>query len=312
METERIYIWVCFLFCLGLAAGGVLIFFREKSIRSFKPVLLLQYFLILIYTFGFYSLWSGIFYHLVFGNASGTEAGGEVPSFLALIGLPFLLSGLIMLVLWAFKLSTYRSPALIYSGGFLFTALVLFLYFLWQDFNWRYDIQRLYAILWITVTLLTAIFLSVSHVRHLSRTKKTILILTLVISGAVQLPLLMLNNIQAFQPAFAFLFFLTNTLFCLFFVYALKPYLHLEEEKTDAELNFTSFFEMYGITPRESEVILEIYSGKTNKEIADKLFVTVQTIKDHTHRIYQKTNIKNRTLLASELRKFNQGTAVEG
>lgn len=310
METERIYVWVCFLFCLGLTAGGVLTFFREKSIRSYKPVLLFQYFLILIYTFGFYSLWSGIFYRLVLGAASGINTGGEVPSFLALIGLPFLLSGLIMLVLWAFRLSTYRTPLPFYAGGFLLTSLVLFLYFLWQDFDWRYDIQRLYAILWITITLLTAIFLSVSRVHHLSRTRKMFLIMMLIITGAVQLPILIMKNIQAFQPAFAFLFFLTNTLFGLFFVYAVKPSLIVKEEKTYVELNFTSFFEMYGITPRESEVILQIYSGKTNKEIADKLFVTVQTIKDHTHRIYQKTNIKNRTLLASELRKFDQEREV--
>jgi len=62
--------------------------------------------------------------------------------------------------------------------------------------------------------------------------------------------------------------------------------------------------EQYAITPREFEVVKEIYTGKTNKELADKLFITVQTVKDHTHRIYQKTEVKNRTQLASLLRRF--------
>lgn len=307
MESERIYTWVSFLFCLGLAAAGILIFFKEKSIRSFKPVLLLQYFLILIYTFGFYSIWSGIFYRLALEPGPGKE--GEVPSFLALIGMPFLLTGLIILVLWAFRFSVKKSPVFIYSGGFILSAAVMFLFFLLQDFNWRQDIQRLYAIIWISVVLITCFFLSVSGVRHIAGIQKIILILLLLISGIVQLPIFFLNDLQVFQPGFAFLFFLTNTGFCLFFVYAVKPYIEQEGKNEEAkelitEADFISFFKKFEITPRESEVIMEIYRGKTNKEIADKLFVTVQTIKDHTHRIYQKTNIKNRTLLASELRKY--------
>lgn len=61
----------------------------------------------------------------------------------------------------------------------------------------------------------------------------------------------------------------------------------------------------FRITARESDVILEIYKGKTNREIAETLFVTTQTVKDHTHRIYQKTQVKNRTQLASLLRSYH-------
>jgi DNA-binding NarL/FixJ family response regulator len=75
--------------------------------------------------------------------------------------------------------------------------------------------------------------------------------------------------------------------------------LEMEREKVDS---FEQFIEKYGITAREAEVAREIYQGKANKEIAGKLFVTVQTIKDHTHRIYQKTNVKSRSQLASLMR----------
>lgn len=65
-----------------------------------------------------------------------------------------------------------------------------------------------------------------------------------------------------------------------------------------------SFIAKYNITAREAEIVRHIYQGMTNKEIADKLFVTVQTIKDHTHRIYQKTDVKSRAQLTSLLRTF--------
>lgn len=64
------------------------------------------------------------------------------------------------------------------------------------------------------------------------------------------------------------------------------------------------FVEIYG--PLEAEIIREIYKGKANKEIADHLFVTVQTIKDHTHRIYRKTNVKSHSQLALLMRTFQK------
>jgi len=55
----------------------------------------------------------------------------------------------------------------------------------------------------------------------------------------------------------------------------------------------------YNITKREMEVIDLICEGYTNKDIADKLFISIDTVKDHNSRIFQKTGIKNRTQLAN-------------
>lgn len=302
MEFERLFTWICFFFCLGLAATGVLVFFKEKLNREFRPVLFLQYFLISIYTYGFYSIWSGIFYRLIFEPGPGSEEFSGIPSFLILLGTPLLLIGFTILILWAVHFSKRKGPGLLFSGGVLTSLLGLTLYLFLEDFNWRLDIQRLYGFLFMLVVLPTCLFLSISEVQYLNYKRKSVLIILLFISGAIHLPLFFLPASPFLKPAFAFLFFLTNTCFCLFFIYSVKPFLgQVIEEQVDS---FDSFFRKYGITPRESEIILEIYNGKTNKEIADSLFVTVQTIKDHTHRIYQKTNLKNRSQLASELRKF--------
>jgi ATP/maltotriose-dependent transcriptional regulator MalT len=48
------------------------------------------------------------------------------------------------------------------------------------------------------------------------------------------------------------------------------------------------------ITKREKEIVEQICQGKTNQQIADALFISLQTVKDHTHRIYCKIGINSR------------------
>ena len=54
----------------------------------------------------------------------------------------------------------------------------------------------------------------------------------------------------------------------------------------------------FRISKREKQIIEEICKGKTNQQIADELFITLQTVKDHTHNIYKKVNVKNRVQLS--------------
>jgi DNA-binding CsgD family transcriptional regulator len=62
-------------------------------------------------------------------------------------------------------------------------------------------------------------------------------------------------------------------------------------------IDWPAISRMYGFTPRESDVVLEILEGRMNKEIADTLGVEESTIKRHTHNIYEKTGFRSRTEL---------------
>ncbi len=68
----------------------------------------------------------------------------------------------------------------------------------------------------------------------------------------------------------------------------------------------------YKITKRETEVIELICQGKTNKEIADQLFISVETVKDHNYKIFQKTGIKNRTQLVNLINNFQKNSDFRG
>ncbi|MEX2177096.1 MAG: helix-turn-helix transcriptional regulator [Gemmatimonadaceae bacterium] len=50
-----------------------------------------------------------------------------------------------------------------------------------------------------------------------------------------------------------------------------------------------------GITPREREILELIAAGLSNQEIADRLFVTQNTVKTHASRVFEKLNARRRT-----------------
>jgi two-component system, NarL family, response regulator LiaR len=53
--------------------------------------------------------------------------------------------------------------------------------------------------------------------------------------------------------------------------------------------------EILGITPRELEILELIAQGLSNREIAAKLFVSENTVKTHSSRVFDKLGAKRRT-----------------
>lgn len=63
--------------------------------------------------------------------------------------------------------------------------------------------------------------------------------------------------------------------------------------------DFEQLAEQYGISRRERDIVRLVCQGKTNPEIAETLFITPNTVRDHTSNIYRKTGVRNRTQLAT-------------
>jgi DNA-binding NarL/FixJ family response regulator len=58
------------------------------------------------------------------------------------------------------------------------------------------------------------------------------------------------------------------------------------------------------MTRREKDVIIQLISGKTNREISEGLNIDEKTVKNHLWKIYRKMGINNRTQLLH--RVFNE------
>jgi DNA-binding CsgD family transcriptional regulator len=101
------------------------------------------------------------------------------------------------------------------------------------------------------------------------------------------------------QPIIAIIFILAfftgNTFLPVYLSYGtLLPEFTTEPVKI---LSLEEFCKKFEVSPRETDIVREICNGLSNKEISDKLFISLQTVKDHTHRIYIKTNLRSRVQL---------------
>jgi DNA-binding CsgD family transcriptional regulator len=60
-----------------------------------------------------------------------------------------------------------------------------------------------------------------------------------------------------------------------------------------------------GLSQRELEVLQLMAEGASNQEIADRLFVSLNTIKTHTSRMFEKLDVKRRTQAVEKAKRLN-------
>jgi DNA-binding CsgD family transcriptional regulator len=60
-----------------------------------------------------------------------------------------------------------------------------------------------------------------------------------------------------------------------------------------------------GLSPRELEVLHLMAEGLSNQEIASRLFVSLNTIKTHSSKIFEKMDVRRRTQAIDKAKKLN-------
>lgn len=72
-----------------------------------------------------------------------------------------------------------------------------------------------------------------------------------------------------------------------------------ESEYTDTLMH------LYNLTARESEIVELIYQGMTSKQIAEKMFISENTVKKHTYNIFKKMKVSNRSQIIKIVHGFS-------
>lgn len=81
----------------------------------------------------------------------------------------------------------------------------------------------------------------------------------------------------------------------------LTSYAYSIEEQQTAALNQVETLDP--LTAREEEVLKLILDGKSNREIAEILFISENTVKTHIRNIFSKYDVNSRAKLISTLLK---------
>lgn len=87
----------------------------------------------------------------------------------------------------------------------------------------------------------------------------------------------------------------------VFLRYLTHPTALIEEGKISA-----AFISAYKITKREAEVIELISLGLSNQEIADRMYVSLTTVRSHVYNIFQKTGATSRVHLLRMASSYRQ------
>ena len=77
-----------------------------------------------------------------------------------------------------------------------------------------------------------------------------------------------------------------------------------QENPDEFQLNEALLLEL-GLSKRELEVLQLMATGLSNQEIAGQLFVSLNTIKTHTSKVFEKLEVKRRTQAVEKARRFS-------
>ncbi len=294
--------YLIFIISVALSAAGIILSSRLRNRYQSEIFSSLLYFQAFIYTFGFYGIWSQAAIRTFLPAFISPELIIRFSNIALLLGLPFLIFAWLMLMNFSSGLSGRKTGKWFIAAFLLlnFTVLVIIGYYITgsNKLNTSQVIKKYYIIMNLVHFFMASylIHLPLKGRSPVSDTHRRIISASIFALMLVQVALLMFYSTQNWLAIlFLLVFFLGNTFLPVYFSYfSAYPAFIPSPEK---DITFEEFCRKYEVSPRESDIIREICNGLSNKEISKKLFISLQTVKDHTHRIYIKTNVRSRVQL---------------
>jgi DNA-binding CsgD family transcriptional regulator len=304
------YLKIIILFLsMAMTSAGILLASHLRTTYKTDFFASLLFFQVFWFTFGFYSLWGQSAIASFLGSSIEPGLLENIKNAAIFLGSPFLVFAWLMILKLSREISNKK------TGGFFVGSFLAFNFLLVPGIGYlltRFTgiqvvilVRYIFIFLCVSYTLASSYFLfSGRNLRsrlEKSEMKKLALWLFLIIVIQNTLFFFCMGN-DYLNLAFILVFYCFGVFLPVYFRYRAdlsKLLIHGE-----SNLTFDRFCSTHEISKREKEVIHEICKGLTNQQIADKLFISLQTVKDHTHRIYGKTFCTSRAQL---IRMVNEG-----
>jgi len=307
---------VTFVFCLAMTVAGILI--SHQLVNTYNTDLHKRffYYLVAFYAFAFYGIWGQVLTRELLGSLDTEAAVIEtVAGFLPVLGVPFLFVSLIMLINMGLGVAGKPlRPAWIGLHGVAFALLLLASWLAVTVLRAPRDFldANLLLIEAVGMTAIELLYFAVFLLLVLRapardvQNGKVLREFSLLLSGGfvarILLGALVLFDLRFAAPALV-----------AYFGSNLAPLLYLRAKSDEAfkpvraetasTEGMTHVLDRFGVTKRERQIVQKICLGKTNQQVADELFISLQTVKDHTHRIYSKLGVKSRMQLVQLMDK---------
>jgi DNA-binding CsgD family transcriptional regulator len=315
MWIETFLFIITFIISAATAVVGIMIAYQLYQTHQKQVLQVLLYQQIFLISFFIYGIWGNIILHEILSDASleiSNELKRKLNIFIPVLGSPFLVVSWFMLLRFSFKINGYKKlkkfpiiyfPSLIIVV-FGFSVLV---YKEIINISSKPELLIIRAIVAINIIIHTIFifpFIFKKKSKYLQKevliSEKQILIYFLGVCAY--------SVVLWFYNYFGSISICVSILFLFAVSISVPVILKLKEKKqllpqSSTNINFRDFCTLYEISKREAEIVLEICTGKTNKAISEKLFITLQTVKDHNYRIYSKLGVKTRTQLTNLVRE---------
>lgn len=302
---------VLFFLCLGMATVSVLLgyqFIQNYNTSFHKNYF---YYLISFYAFALYGIWGQIIITQLLKQIETSVRSIEfIANFLPILGVPFLFVTWIMLISMAYSLLEKQLPKpWKFVHIFLFVCMVSSA---WFGYNFLHQhqidyqgFQKYFGITLISVFEFSYYLVFVIIIQFSNHGNKLIdkhilirFALLMLLFMMIRMALIPFSFMSSWYLAIALIIYFVSNFFPLMYLrmHTDRIFIPVRAEHPSNE-KIEQIYRKYKITKREREIVQQICLGKTNQQIADELFISLQTVKDHTHRIYSKIGIRSRMQL---------------
>jgi DNA-binding CsgD family transcriptional regulator len=295
-------LYLIFILSVASAAGGIVISSKLRTRYHHEIYSNLLYYQVFIYTFGFYGIWGQVVINAFLQPYISPELLRKFSDFAMLMGLPFLVFAWLMLMKFSLDISGRKHNKWFVSMFLLlnFSTLILIGYIITKTGSARpvSPIKYYFISIHFLYTLIFSLLITIPKKRSsiIHDHDRKIIAPAVFFIMLLQSVLLVFYTSQHFLAlGFILTFFAGNSFLPIYLNYGTIISVFADDNKKD--LSFEDFCKRHEVSPRETDVIREICNGLSNKEISEKLFISLQTVKDHTHRIYSKTNVRSRVRL---------------
>jgi DNA-binding CsgD family transcriptional regulator len=263
--------------------------------------------------FGIYGIWGLTFIKIVLERiAIENDIVSIMSHAIPYLGFPFLIMAWYMFLKFCYELSGSKISRMV-SLFYFFFHLIFFIGLGWNIATLNTETPALPSVGLIYIFIILDVILtgwglfilllkSQLHTADRSRFQARYAIISLLLLFMKVLAVYLFYVFPLSIPVFILFYFLSIVFPLLYFYYNIDHVIGSELDMPDTS-SYDNLIARYGITRREREIIEQVCSGKSNQEIADALFISLQTVKDHTHRIYLKMDIKSRVQLIKMMQR---------